>query len=136
MTSRSDGPKTGPSRRAVLAAGAAGSAGALVAPGSAMLAQADTGSATDATVVAPPPSAVVAAKAVKEVEPAILRISREVWKNAELSRQELKSHAIHIRELEADGFTITSRNTSGYPTAFIAEWTQGTGGPVIAYLPE
>ena len=136
MTSRSDGSKTGPSRRAVLAAGAAGGAGALVAPGSAMLAQADTGSATDATVEAPPPSAVVAAKAVAEVKPAILRISREVWKNAELSRQELKSHAIHIRELEAEGFTITSRNTSGYPTAFIAEWTQGTGGPVIAYLPE
>ena len=71
-----------------------------------------------------------------KLEPAILRISREVWENAELSRQEMKSHAIHIRELEAAGFTITSRNTSGYPTAFIAEWKQGSGGPVIAYLPE
>ena len=49
---------------------------------------------------------------------------------------EEQSHAIHLRELEAEGFTITSRNTSGYPTAFIAEWTQGSGGPVIAYLPE
>ena len=48
-------------------------------------------------------------KAVADVEPAILRISREVWENAELSRQEMKSHAIHIRELEAEGFTITSR---------------------------
>ena len=101
-----------------------------------MMAQADTGAATDAGVAAPPASAALAAKAVKEVEPAILRISREVWENAELSRQELKSHAIHLRELEAEGFTITSRNTSGYPTAFIAEWSQGTGGPVIAYLPE
>ena len=111
-------------------------AGALMAPGSVILAQADTGSAADAAVAAPPPSAAAAAKAVTEVEPAILRISREVWENAELSRQEMKSHAIHLRELEAEGFTITSRNTSGYPTAFIAEWKQGTGGPVIAYLPE
>ncbi|MCX7305546.1 MAG: amidohydrolase, partial [Hyphomicrobiales bacterium] len=84
----------------------------------------------------PPPSAADAAKAVAGVGPAIIRIPREVWENAELSRQEMKSHAIHLRELEAEGFTITSRNTSGYPTAFIAEWKQGTGGPVIAYLPE
>jgi aminobenzoyl-glutamate utilization protein B len=70
------------------------------------------------------------------VAPAILRISREVWANAELGREEVVSHAIHLRELQAEGFTITSRNTAGYPTAFIAEWTQGAGGPVIAYLPE
>lgn len=88
------------------------------------------------TPLAPPPSAAIARTAVGDVEPAILRISREVWENAELGRQEMKSHAIHLRELEAQGFTITSRNTSGYPTAFIAEWTQGTGGPLIAYLPE
>lgn len=78
----------------------------------------------------------MAAKAVIEIRPAILRISRQVWENAELSRQEMKSHAIHTCELEAEGFAITSRNTSVYPTAFIAEWRQGTGGPVIAYLPE
>ena len=137
MTAGNDTSKTGPSRRALLAAGAAGGAGALIAPRSVMLAQAaDTGSAADAPVAAPPSSAAAATKAVSEVGPAILRISREVWENAELSRQELKSHAIHLRELEAEGFTITSRNTSGYPTAFIAEWSQGSGGPVIAYLPE
>jgi aminobenzoyl-glutamate utilization protein B len=100
------------------------------------MAQTDTTSATGATAAVAPASAAVARKAVGEVEAAILRISREVWENAELSRQEMKSHAIHLRELEAEGFTVTSRNTSGYPTAFIAEWTQGSGGPVIAYLPE
>lgn len=136
MTNGSDTSRAGPSRRTVLAAGAAGRAGALVAPRSMMLAQADTGSTTGSAVAVPPPSAAAAARAVTEVEPAILRISREVWENAELSRQEMKSHAIHLRELEAEGFTITSRNTSGYPTAFIAEWKQGTRGPVIAYLPE
>ncbi|MCA3572663.1 MAG: amidohydrolase, partial [Aestuariivirga sp.] len=107
-----------------------------MSPGSVVLARADTGAAADTARAAPPVSAAAAARAVTEVEPAILRISREVWENAELSRQEVKSHAIHLRELEAQGFTITSRNTSGYPTAFIAEWKQGSGGPVIAYLPE
>jgi len=121
---------SGPNRRTVLAAGA------LIAPGSVTLAQADTSPAAAPAVTAPPSSAAAAAKAVSDAEPAILRISREVWENAELSRQEMKSHAIHIRELEAAGFTITSRNTSGYPTAFIAEWKQGSSGPVIAYLPE
>jgi len=130
MTISNKIPASGPNRRTVLAAGA------LIAPGSVTLAQADTGSAAASVVSAPPSSAAVAAKAVTESEPAILRISREVWENAELSRQEMKSHAIHLRELEAAGFTVTSRNTSGYPTAFIAEWKQGSDGPVIAYLPE
>jgi aminobenzoyl-glutamate utilization protein B len=136
MTSENERLKSGPSRRTVLAAGAAGGAGALMAPGPVTLAQADTGASADAAVATPPASAAAAAKAVSEVNSAIVRISREVWENAELSRQEMKSHAIHLRELEAAGFTITSRNTSGYPTAFIAEWKQGSGGPVIAYLPE
>jgi aminobenzoyl-glutamate utilization protein B len=136
MTIESDTSKAGLSRRTVLAAGAAGGAGAIIAPGSVMLAQADTGSKTESVPAVPPPSAAAAARAVSGVEAAILSISREVWENAELSRQEMKSHAIHLRELEAEGFTITSRNTSGYPTAFIAEWKQGSGGPVIAYLPE
>lgn len=136
MTKGTDKARRGPTRRAMLAVGTTGAAGALLAPGSLVLAQADTGTATDAATVAPPASAEAARKAVGEAEAAIVRISREVWENAELSRQEMKSHAIHIRELEAEGFSITNRNTSGYPTAFIAEWTQGTGGPVIAYLPE
>ena len=120
----------GPNRRTVLAAGSA----AAVAPGT-LMAQAQTG--VGALKETPPPaSAKAATQAVLEVKDPILRISREVWGNTELSRMETKSHAIHLRELEAQGFTITSRNTSGYPTAFIAEWKQGAGGPVIAYLPE
>lgn len=126
----------GPTRREMLVAGVAGTAGALFSSGTIVMAQADTGSPAQAAASVPPASATAARAGVRDVAPAILRITREVWQNAELSRQEVKSHAIHIRELEAEGFTITSRNTSGYPTAFIAEWTQGTGGPVIAYLPE
>jgi aminobenzoyl-glutamate utilization protein B len=128
-----DGSAGGLSRRSVLAGGVMGAA---LAPWPLLLAQAEPAAAQAVAVAGPPASAPAARAAVAAVEPAILRISREVWTNAELSRQEVKSHAIHIRELEAEGFRITSRTTSGYPTAFIAEWAQGAGGPVIAYLPE
>lgn len=84
----------------------------------------------------PPASTPRAGAAVAEVQDAILRLSREVWATPELSLQEEKSHRIHLRELEAEGFRITSRGTSGIPTAFVAEWRQGSGGPVIGYLPE
>jgi aminobenzoyl-glutamate utilization protein B len=60
----------------------------------------------------------------------------EVWQEAELSQEEVESAQIHIRELEAAGFKITSRGTSGYPTAFVAEWRQGKGGGKIGFLPE
>ena len=77
-----------------------------------------------------------AADAVARLRDPILRISQEVWHTAELSLSEVKSAQIHIRELEAAGFTITSRGTSGVPTAFTAEWSQGSGGPKIGFLPE
>jgi aminobenzoyl-glutamate utilization protein B len=85
---------------------------------------------------ATPVSTGPAALAVDAIRDVIIRISREVWSHAELSLAEVKSHRIHIRELEAAGFRIVSRATAGIPTAFIAEWSQGAGGPVIGYLPE
>jgi aminobenzoyl-glutamate utilization protein B len=124
----------GISRRAVLRS--TGFGAALATAGIALSSSAAAETTTTTEPAGPPKSAAAAASAVAATRDAIIRISREVWENAELGRQEMKSHAIHIRELEAEGFTITSRNTSGYPTAFIAEWTQGSGGPVIAYLPE
>jgi len=137
MSDQTKDSKAGPSRRTVLKSGAAVSAGLLATPAPTLVAQAQDNAANSAAPTqAPPVSAGPAALAVGEVRDAILRISREVWETAELSRFEEKSHAIHLRELEAEGFAVTSRNTSGYPTAFIAEWTQGSGGPVIAYLPE
>lgn len=84
----------------------------------------------------PPASSAAAAEAVTAVSAAILRISREVWATPELSLAEQKSHRIHLRELEAAGFRTKSQGTAGIPTAFISEWSQGSGGPVIGYLPE
>lgn len=121
-------------RRMVLAAlGASGAAaGASASP---VLAQTPAPQAAPSPA-GPPPSSAVAARAVNDAGDAILRISREVWANAELSLGEVKSSQIHIRELEAAGFRIVSRATAGVPTAFVAEWRQGSGGPVIGYLPE
>lgn len=66
----------------------------------------------------------------------ILRISRQVWENPELSLHEDVSSKIHARELRDAGFTLVSTGTSGIPTAFVAEWSQGTGGAKVGFLPE
>ena len=75
-------------------------------------------------------------QAMNHSRPVIERISAEVWQLAEVSLEEVQSVAVHIRELEAAGFTLTSRGTAGVPTAFVAEWRQGHGGPKIGFLPE
>ncbi len=85
----------------------------------------------------PEPASVVPAEAAVAIHAdAILRIRREVWDLAEVSLAEVRSFRVHLRELEAVGFRTASTATSGYPTAFVSEWSQGSGGPVIAYLPE
>ncbi len=105
-------------------------AGAALAPGVALAQQPGT------APVGPPPSSAAAARAVAASRDAILRISREVWALAEPSLAETGSADIHLRELQAAGFRVESRGTAGVPTAFVAEWRQGGGGPVIGYLPE
>jgi aminobenzoyl-glutamate utilization protein B len=71
-----------------------------------------------------------------EARDVVERLSAEVWQLAELSFHEHGSARAHLRELEAAGFTVTSSGTSGIPTAFVAEWSQGTAGPAIGFLPE
>jgi len=122
--------RSGIDRRMLLAAGAAGGAAGAMAP-TTVLAQATT----TAVASGPPPSAAIAAKAVESARDAILRISREVWVNAEGLFAEEKSAAIHVRELKAAGFKVTT-GTSNIPTAFLAEWSQGSGGARIGFLPE
>lgn len=74
-------------------------------------------------------------QAIDAARPAIERICAEVWELAELSLHEVHSSAVHIRELEAAGFTVTGVGAAGVPTAFVAEWRQGDG-PKIGFLPE
>src|SRR5690349_10637896 len=60
-------------------------------------------------------------------------ISDKIWEFAEIALAETKSCALQAEELEADGFRI-QRNVGGLPTAFVAEW--GEGSPVIGFLGE
>ena len=139
-----DRPISGPSRRTVLGGIGLGSAAAAIGAPTITLAQADAppmpreddAAPEPRAVDLPPASSAAAAEAVAAVAETILRISREVWATPELSLAEERSHRIHLRELEAAGFATRSRGTSGIPTAFISEWSQGSGGPVIGYLPE
>ncbi len=126
MRNPSGDPATATSRRALLAASLATAA---IWPAFPRLAFAQP-------AAEPPAAAPAATAAVEALRDTILRISREVWENPELSLHEEISSEIHIRELIAGGFTITSRGTSGIPTAFVAEWTQGEGGARIGFLPE
>ena len=126
---------TGPmgfSRRGVLGATAGAAVGAGLGLPDLVLAE-----ATVPAAEAPAPASVAAAEAaVERNRDAILRISREVWAAAELGVVEIESAKVHLRELEAAGFRTVSNGTSGFPTAFVSEWGQGTGGPIVGFLPE
>lgn len=76
------------------------------------------------------------AAAIVAAQPTIDRICAEVWELAELSSREVASAEVHLRELERAGFRVVSRETSGRPNAFVAEWEQGQGGPRVGFLPE
>jgi aminobenzoyl-glutamate utilization protein B len=76
------------------------------------------------------------AKALEAARPAIERIYNEVWGHAEIGLREVKSKAVHIRELKDAGFTVTHNPAAGVPTAFVAEWTNGKGGPKVGFLTE
>jgi len=68
------------------------------------------------------------------VRPTIERISAEVWDLAELSLEEHESAKVHVRELEAAGFEVTTA-TAGVETAFLAEKRVGDG-PIVGFLSE
>ena len=71
---------------------------------------------------------------IDATRPVIERISTEVWDLAELSLDEVRSAAVHVRELEAAGFTVET-GTAGIETAFLAERSFGDG-PVVGFLSE
>lgn len=102
----------------------------------ASLACAVTPAIAQAPTNSPPASAALAVRAVESVKDPLLRISREVWQLAELSLAEVESSKVHIRELKSAGFRVVSVGTSGTPTAFLMEWSQGSGGAKVGFLPE
>ena len=63
----------------------------------------------------------------------LIRISDEIWANAETALRETKSSAVLANYAEAQGFTV-KRGVAGMPTAFIAEY--GSGKPIIGIMGE
>lgn len=70
-----------------------------------------------------------------ERQPRFIGIADEIWANPETGLSEVTACRIQADDLERDGFTIT-RDIGGMPTAFMAEWSQGEGGPKIGFLGE
>lgn len=70
---------------------------------------------------------------VERLLPRFHTLSDAVWAVPETCYAEHASVALHIAELEAQGFRVT-KDVAGIPTAVSGEW--GEGGPVIAFLGE
>src|SRR5210317_322509 len=70
---------------------------------------------------------------VETQAPRFRDLSNSVWAVPETCYAEHASLALHIAELEHQGFDVT-RNVAGIPTAVMGEF--GDEGPVIAFLRE
>jgi aminobenzoyl-glutamate utilization protein B len=72
---------------------------------------------------------------LEERQSRFITMADQIWDNPELALAEYKACKLQSDDLAADGFTITG-NIGDLPTAFMAEWSQGEGGPVIGFLGE
>ncbi len=59
----------------------------------------------------------------------------KIWQWAEVGYQENQSSALLQSRLKAAGFTI-DKGVAGMPTAFVARYKRGNGGPVIGLIAE
>ncbi|NLB91522.1 MAG: amidohydrolase, partial [Clostridiales bacterium] len=71
----------------------------------------------------------------KEITEKLNRISQQIWDFAELPYEEYQSAALLIDTLKEEGFTV-KEGVAGIPTAFVARFSQGTGGMVAGFLGE
>ncbi|MBI9047072.1 MAG: amidohydrolase [Anaerolineaceae bacterium] len=62
-------------------------------------------------------------------------ISDQIWEFAEIAYKEFKSSKLQADFLEEQGFKITW-DIYGINTAFVAEWSSGSGGPIIGFVGE
>jgi aminobenzoyl-glutamate utilization protein B len=72
---------------------------------------------------------------LEERQGRFITMADQIWDHPELALAEYFACGLQADDLAADGFTIT-RNAGDLPTAFVAEWSQGEGGPVIGFLGE
>lgn len=87
-----------------------------------------------AVAFAAPPVNTLKSQSTKEVE-ARAKLAQEIndtlFSFSELAFQEHETARYLTDLLEKEGFAI-QRNVAGLPTGWVASWTNGTGGPVIA----
>jgi aminobenzoyl-glutamate utilization protein B len=75
------------------------------------------------------------ARSAEEKQETIWRISDAIWSYAELGLEEYRSARLLAELLETAGFRVES-GVAGMPTAFVATWSHGRGGPTIGFLGE
>lgn len=64
-----------------------------------------------------------------------IEMADEIWANPEIRFQEFKSSKLQADFMEEAGFDITW-DIGGLNTAFVAEWKNGDGGPIIGFAGE
>lgn len=62
-------------------------------------------------------------------------VAQQIWDWAEVGYLETQSANLLQQQLANAGFEISS-GVAGIPTAFVASWSSGTGGPVVGVLAE
>ena len=72
---------------------------------------------------------------LEEREGRFVSIANQIWENPETALKESQAAKLQADDLAADGFTVTM-GIADLPTAFVAEYTQGEGGPVFGFLGE
>ncbi|HTF19570.1 MAG TPA: amidohydrolase [Chryseolinea sp.] len=72
-------------------------------------------------------------KSVETHSADLIKISDEIWANAETALRETKSAKVLADYAEAQGFRV-KRSVAGMPTAFVAEY--GSGRPIIGIMGE
>jgi len=72
---------------------------------------------------------------LEERQGRFITMADQIWDNPELALAEYKACKLQSDDLAQDGFAITT-NIGDLPTAFMAEWSQGEGGPIIGFLGE
>lgn len=72
---------------------------------------------------------------IEERQGRFIAMADQIWEHPEMGLAEHFACKLQSDDLALDGFTITP-NVGGMPTAFVAEWSQGEGGPKIGFLGE
>ena len=72
---------------------------------------------------------------LEERQGRFVQMANAIWEHPEVALAEHQACRLQSEDLRADGFTITP-NVGDLPTAFMAEWRSGSGGPIIGFLGE